>query len=509
MMALPFRNADPNSAPEEHKQSSNDEHSPHLELDRSYKAQHLRSLVADSWLRSQNAGVDLNRDPGIPAQLVTQNFLDYRITHPLSAIMPYIRDALSGLCNDQGVILAITDENGLILWVEGDRKVERRAESMNFIEGVLWSEDHAGTNAPGTTIATGTPVQIVTREHFHPQAKSFTCSAAPIYNPKSGLLVGVVDLTGGKSIANPYCFALVKAAAKVGESALAHLIYQETQEIKERFLALSLKSRAPLALIDASGSIVAASQGFKTIDNRQITPDSYSILHELSQSLSQENEPKFAEKQYCVVTLNQKRHKIPSATPRLEALGMEQAQVIIDGKPIRITHRQSELLVLLSLHRDGLSAEALAERLYGDGNSKATLTTVRAEISRLRKQLGQIKISSKPYRLSSELETDFFELMTMIERNQLRGAVKKYSGPLLPTSDVAEIELERSYIENTLRKALLSARDPNLLSLYGATPSGQYDLEIWKVLSDLLPERSTGRAKALVNIEKITLYLNQ
>ena len=67
---------------------------------------------------------------------------------------------------------------------------------MNFAEGTLWSEPGAGTNAIGTAVALDHAVQVFGPEHFSEPVQRWTCSAAPIHDPDTGALIGVIDLTG-------------------------------------------------------------------------------------------------------------------------------------------------------------------------------------------------------------------------------------------------------------------------------------------------------------------------
>ncbi|MFF9777953.1 GAF domain-containing protein [Streptomyces sp. NPDC013978] len=79
----------------------------------------------------------------------------------------------------------------------------------------------AGTNAPGTALELGHPVQIVNGEHYNSAAHAWSCAAAPVRDPATGPLLGVVDLTGGSTIATPRALAAVRAAALAAEAELA------------------------------------------------------------------------------------------------------------------------------------------------------------------------------------------------------------------------------------------------------------------------------------------------
>nr|WP_234338125.1 GAF domain-containing protein [Streptomyces sp. NRRL F-5727] len=181
----------------------------------------VRALVAESWRRSERARV--SRDGAAPTELEEAEVAAYREQHPLAAAMPVIRELLGADARDGGHLLAVCDAAGRLLWVEGDPATLRQARRMNFVAGAGWAEAAAGTNAPGTALAVGRPVQVVSAEHFRPPVKDWTCVAAPVHDPRSGRLLGAVDLTGGEPLAHPHSLGLVRAVARAAEAQLALL----------------------------------------------------------------------------------------------------------------------------------------------------------------------------------------------------------------------------------------------------------------------------------------------
>jgi len=180
-----------------------------------------RGLVADSWRRCAECGVrpDGSRLP--PLHRNTEDLHAYRDTHPIAVALPMLRDLLGTGAADDGHVFAIGDADGTLLWVEGDTSAIGRAERMHFAEGALWSESQAGTNAPGTALELGRAVQIVTGEHYSAAAHGWSCAAAPVRDPGTGRLLGVIDLSGGATIATPPALAAVRAAALATEAAIA------------------------------------------------------------------------------------------------------------------------------------------------------------------------------------------------------------------------------------------------------------------------------------------------
>ncbi len=179
----------------------------------------LRQLVLDSWQRSVDGGLD-------PEQAMATIRLDdaalaeIRDTHPLAAGMPVIRRLLVESAADSGLLVAVSDAVGQLLWVEGSPALRASAEAMHFVPGADWSEVSAGTNAPGTALALDRPVQIFGPEHLARQVTPWSCSAAPIHDPDTGAVLGVLDLTGGAEVATPQSLTLVRATVAAVEAEL-------------------------------------------------------------------------------------------------------------------------------------------------------------------------------------------------------------------------------------------------------------------------------------------------
>lgn len=179
----------------------------------------IRPVVTASWERSVRASVD--PDGVAPVLLTDSDLASLREAHPLAAVIDVLRDLVGAAAYDARHLMAVTDAGGRLLWVEGDAAALRRAEAMNFVEGAVWDEAHVGTNAPGTALAVGHEVQIFATEHFRHPVQDWTCAAAPIHDPETGRVIGAVDVTGGDALAHPHSLALVKAAARAAEGALA------------------------------------------------------------------------------------------------------------------------------------------------------------------------------------------------------------------------------------------------------------------------------------------------
>lgn len=197
----------------------------------------VRSVVAESWRRSARARVSPEAT-GATVELTDGDLGAYRAEHPLARVMPLFRELMGPFASDGEHLLAVCDAQGRLLWVEGHAMARQQAGRMNFVPGARWAESAMGTNAPGTAVAVGRPVQVFATEHFTRRVQPWTCAAAPVHDPRTGRLIGAVDITGGDRLAHPHSLAFVQAVARAAESQLALLTPQLEVEEKVELTVL-------------------------------------------------------------------------------------------------------------------------------------------------------------------------------------------------------------------------------------------------------------------------------
>jgi signal transduction histidine kinase len=218
----------------------------------------VRSPVADSWRRSVEAGVDPSGSR-LPPVVADRAEASARWgAHPLIDAAPLILDCLEGIAGESGHLIVVSDAAGMLLQLEGDARVRSRAaDSMNFTEGTLWSEEGAGTNAIGTALAADHAVQIFATEHFVEPVQAWTCSAAPVHDPETGELLGVIDLTGLRKNVQPHSLAVVTTTARAVESQLRRRLQERDERLRARYRSRLGGGRSRRALVASTGRLLA------------------------------------------------------------------------------------------------------------------------------------------------------------------------------------------------------------------------------------------------------------
>jgi hypothetical protein len=171
----------------------------------------VRPVISASWRRCARAGVT-PRDHDVLV-LDDGELRERRAASGLESAVAALRELLGS----SGGLLIVTDAEGHLLWVEGDRRARAQGADVALVPGALWREDAAGTNAMGTSLAVTHPVQVFAAEHVRSAVHGWTCSAAPLRRRDTGSVVGCVDLTGPARTVHPHSLGLVATAARAVE----------------------------------------------------------------------------------------------------------------------------------------------------------------------------------------------------------------------------------------------------------------------------------------------------
>lgn len=119
--------------------------------------------------------------------------------------------------NGEDFIITLTDDEGCILYVDGDAKVLNEFKKVNLVVGAYMDERSVGTNAMGTAIKEDKPIQITAQEHYIEAFHILTCSAAPIHNC-NGDIIGTLNLTGPYDKKHQHTLGLVVVGVKAIEN---------------------------------------------------------------------------------------------------------------------------------------------------------------------------------------------------------------------------------------------------------------------------------------------------
>jgi hypothetical protein len=360
-----------------------------------------RPVIEQSWGRMLRSGIDPEHDRRsglLPADEVRRR----RETTTLRHVLPVLREGLLSVADVAHHIMVVADADGRVLWREGSPSVLRKADHLGFELGADWREDVVGTNGIGTPAVVRRPVQVFASEHFVRSQTSWTCTGAPITDPRDGRLLGIVDVSGPLETMHPATLAWVDSVAKLAEARLRELHLGSLERLRAVAAPALARVGGRAVVVDRDGWTAA------------VTGMPYTARITLPKPLSA-GRRRLPALGLCAVEplgegwlIRVSEEPLPYGATRvvLDLTQPRRSSVTVSGSAGSWTHelspRHAELLYLLALHRDGCSAAGLAEEVFGD---PARRVTVRAEMSRVRRYLGGL-LEHRPYRFAEDAEVE-------------------------------------------------------------------------------------------------------
>jgi hypothetical protein len=359
-----------------------------------------RADIEESWQRMLRGGVD--PDQGYRAGVLPLEEIERRrLASPLLEVLPVLRDGLVSIAEAAQHIMVVADAEGRLLWREGSTAVLRKGDSHGFVLGADWTEVLVGTNGVGTPLVSRRPVQVHSAEHFVATHHTWTCAGAPITDPRDGRLIGVVDVSGPLSTMHPATLSLVTSVARLAEAELRNRHFAALERLRSVASPLLGRLGGRALAVDADGW-PAAVTGMpptgrlrlpKSVRGGRLWLPSLGIC--TIEPLPGGWLVRVAEEHMAVpgrVVLDLSGHRRPSVTVSGAAGSWTQ----------ELSPRHAEFLYVLAVHREGRSAAQLAQDIF---ENPTRTVTVRAEMSRLRRNLAQV-LAHRPYRFVEEVEVE-------------------------------------------------------------------------------------------------------
>ena len=125
--------------------------------------------------------------------------------------VPYLQVLYDFIKGSEFVVI-LSDEEGYLLFEEGDPGIMEIARKGGLVKGACRSERRLGTNGIGTVLVNREPLQVFGPEHYYQVHGGWVCSGAPIFLP-DGSLGGAICLSGMADMVNDHTLGMVVAAA--------------------------------------------------------------------------------------------------------------------------------------------------------------------------------------------------------------------------------------------------------------------------------------------------------
>ncbi|MDB1087101.1 SpoIIE family protein phosphatase [Streptomyces sp. ACA25] len=243
----------------------------------------VRSAIRASWLRSASLGVNQKRlvvpassdlDPGLrllraagPAlEQLRHELGDAPVTVLLTDAEARIVDRRDGPCDSAGNLAA--------------------KELEPLVVGASCAERHLGTNSISMCLGTRAPFVVIGEEHFFHRLQVLACIGAPVHDPVSGTVQGVVNLSMMREAAHPRMAALVYRAVRRIEDRLLELTTSREKALAAAFLAS--RDRAGSVLLHPTDARAGPGRAAEALLDEVSSEEQRMLLHEASRMIASE-----------------------------------------------------------------------------------------------------------------------------------------------------------------------------------------------------------------------------
>ena len=215
----------------------------------------IRALDSDD--ACAPGGAAPTQRPGFP--LLTPEELEHRREQDDSywVALPVLEEFGEQLAYAQSV-LAFFDASGCMLFLGGDPQTTARLAEISFCPGASWGEELGGERRQAATSGRSA-VETCASEHLVAAGQSWFHSAAPVVAPRSGEVLGSVDVTGPKNANRAQCVVAARAIARVVDERLRSIRLVLEQAVEDAFRSVPASADLLFA-VDGRGGVLAVNE---------------------------------------------------------------------------------------------------------------------------------------------------------------------------------------------------------------------------------------------------------
>ncbi|MBP6191540.1 MAG: transcriptional regulator, partial [Acinetobacter sp.] len=184
-------------------------------------AELLGQSILSSWNRSKTAEIPKDRSAA-PMQTMAK-----QTPNALEHALRLCAEDLKHIAQQSSMVVAVGDVGSTIIWTASSQQMQSAAESVHFMQGGQWKEELVGTNALALSLKTQQSSCVFSNEHYMSSIHDWVCYAAPIVDPYSKQILGVIDLSTTWKNHNSLGLLAAERCASIIQSALQEQYKQQ------------------------------------------------------------------------------------------------------------------------------------------------------------------------------------------------------------------------------------------------------------------------------------------
>jgi transcriptional regulator of acetoin/glycerol metabolism len=234
----------------------------------------VRETIVTSWRRSRFWDVNVDQ-----VDLPYRNDVDPdgRLVEAAKPVLDRLERELSGA----RMSVLLTDAHAWVLDRRaGERSLNSYLDRVLLAPGFSYAEKFIGTNGIGTALEERRASHVFGHEHFVERLQTLSCAGAPIRDPLSGKVVGLIDVTCWRADASLLMTVLVQEAARDIETRLFEQSCERERALLQEFLAACRRTKRPI--LSVSDDLTITNVGAAHL----LDHDDYAIVRERAVELA-------------------------------------------------------------------------------------------------------------------------------------------------------------------------------------------------------------------------------
>lgn len=165
----------------------------------------IAEFIAEANEYCRNAGMNPDEPPSTTIIYSDQNGIDKSgLYEEIISVTRFFTKKITELLKDIPLLITVSDQEGVILDIVGDKKVKTKMNDLGVKQGVQFSTSMIGTNVINLSLDHyWGPVEIIGESHYHHFLKKTACYGAAFKNITTGEVLGSLAILTDLTHQNP------------------------------------------------------------------------------------------------------------------------------------------------------------------------------------------------------------------------------------------------------------------------------------------------------------------
>ena len=163
------------------------------------------SYIIESKKKCLELGLDSN-NPKMPKNIMSELELGQKrdAYYEILEVVKFFSNKMIKLLEGTPVLITITDEDGYLLDVLGDKSIRETMSQFGVKPGIQFREEEMGTNVVSLTLKQNHPIQLIGSNHYHKCFQDSACYGVPFHYSDDGNLLGSICIMTAIILHNPF-----------------------------------------------------------------------------------------------------------------------------------------------------------------------------------------------------------------------------------------------------------------------------------------------------------------